>query len=76
MPKSQILKNTELISELESLGLSIKELNELNDDYETFVFLEPPSPGKHDLRLSTRVLNPTTPSYNYGNRMIYHLDIK
>ena len=34
MPKSQILKNTELISELESLGLSIKELNELNDDYE------------------------------------------
>ena len=34
MPKSQTLKNTELISELESLGLSIKELNELNDDYE------------------------------------------
>ena len=34
MPKSQALKNTELISELESLGLSIKELNELNDDYE------------------------------------------
>ena len=32
--KSQILKNTELISELESLGLSIKELKELNDDYE------------------------------------------
>ncbi|MGA7006940.1 MAG: hypothetical protein WBY28_07685 [Nitrososphaeraceae archaeon] len=34
MPKSQTLKNTELISELESLGLSIKELKELNDDYE------------------------------------------
>ena len=34
MPTSQTLKNTELISELESLGLSIKELNELNDDYE------------------------------------------
>ena len=34
MPKSQTLKNTELISELESLGLSIKELNELNNDYE------------------------------------------
>ena len=31
-----------------------------------FVFLEPPSPGKHDLRLSTSVLNPTTPSYNYA----------
>ena len=34
MPTSLTLKNTELISELESLGLSIKELNELNDDYE------------------------------------------
>ena len=34
MPTSQTIKNTELISELESLGLSIKELNELNDDYE------------------------------------------
>jgi hypothetical protein len=34
MPTSQTLKNNELISELESLGLSIKELNELNDDYE------------------------------------------
>ena len=34
MPKSQTLKNTELVSELESLSLSIKQLNELNDDYE------------------------------------------
>jgi hypothetical protein len=41
-----------------------------------FVFLEPPSPGKHDLRLSTSVLNPTTPSYNYAAEVVYHLDIK
>ena len=34
MPKSQTLKDTELVSELESLSLSIKQLNELNDDYE------------------------------------------
>ena len=34
MPMRQTLKNTELISELESLGLSIKRLNELNDVYE------------------------------------------
>lgn len=31
MPMMQTLKNTELISELECLGLSIKRLN---DDYE------------------------------------------
>ncbi|MGC2427317.1 MAG: hypothetical protein WA421_09790 [Nitrososphaeraceae archaeon] len=41
-----------------------------------FVFLEPPSPGKHDLRLTTSVLNPTTPSYNYAAEDTYHLDIK
>ena len=34
MTMKQTLKNTELISELESLGLCIKRLNELNDDYE------------------------------------------
>ena len=34
MPMRQTLKNTELIYELESLGLRIKRLNELNDDYE------------------------------------------
>ena len=34
MPMRQTLKNTELISELESLDLSIKRLNELSDDYE------------------------------------------
>jgi len=41
-----------------------------------FVFLEPPSPGKHDLRLTTSVANPTTPSYNYAAEVIYHLTIK
>jgi hypothetical protein len=41
-----------------------------------FVFLEPLSPGKHDLRLSTSVLNPTTPSYNYAAEDTYHLDVK
>jgi hypothetical protein len=41
-----------------------------------FVFLEPPSPGKHDLQLTTSVLNPTTPSYNYAAEVVYHLDIK
>jgi hypothetical protein len=41
-----------------------------------FVFLEPPSPGKHDLRLTTSVVNPTTPSYNYAAEVVYHLDIK
>ena len=42
-----------------------------------FVFLEPPSLGKHDLKLSSNVnLNPTTPSYNDGAEVVYHLDIK
>lgn len=41
-----------------------------------FVFLEPPSPGKHDLKLTTSILNPTTPSYNYAAEVLYHLDIK
>ena len=41
-----------------------------------FVFLEPPTPGKHDLVLKTSVLNPTTPSYNYAAEDIYHLTIK
>jgi hypothetical protein len=41
-----------------------------------FVFLEPPSPGKHDLKLTTSVVNPTTPSYNYAAEVVYHLDIK
>jgi len=41
-----------------------------------FVFLEPPSPGKHDLRLTTSVVNPTTPSYNYAAEVVYHLDIE
>jgi hypothetical protein len=41
-----------------------------------FVFLEPPSPGKHDLKLTTSIVNPTTPSYNYAAEVVYHLDIK
>ena len=42
----------------------------------SFVFLEHLSPGKHDLRLTTSVLNPTTPSYNYAAEDTYHLDVK
>jgi hypothetical protein len=41
-----------------------------------FVFLEPPSPGNHELRLTTSVLNPTTPSYNYAAEVTYHLTVK
>jgi hypothetical protein len=41
-----------------------------------FVFLEPLSPGNHDLRLTTSVANPTTPSYNYAATANYHLIIK
>jgi hypothetical protein len=52
-------------------------IKEIMSHFETSsVFLEPPSPGKHDLRLSTSVLNPTTPSYNYAAEVVYHLDIK
>lgn len=40
-----------------------------------FVFLEPPSPGNHDLQLTTSVVNPTTPSYNYAADVTYHLII-
>lgn len=40
-----------------------------------FVFLEPPTPGKHDLRLTTSVTNPTTPTYNYAAEVLYHLII-
>ena len=43
---------------------------------QSVVFLEPPSPGKHDLRLTTSVLNPTTPSYNHAAEVVYHLDVK
>ena len=43
---------------------------------QSVVFLEPPSPGKHDLRLTTSVLNPTTPSYNHAAEVMYHLDVK
>ena len=41
-----------------------------------FVFLEPPSAGKHDLRLTTSVTNPTTPTYNYAAEVLYHLNVK
>jgi hypothetical protein len=41
-----------------------------------FVFLEPPSRGNHELRLTTSVLNPATPSYNYAAEVTYHLTVK
>ena len=40
-----------------------------------FVFLEPPSPGKHDLHLSVSVANPINPQYNYAAEWTYHLII-
>ena len=41
-----------------------------------FVFLEPPAPGKHDLRLSVSVANPINPQYNYAAEWTYHLIIE
>jgi hypothetical protein len=41
-----------------------------------FIFLQPLSPGKHDLQLKTSVSNPITPTYDYSAEVIYHLIIK
>ena len=41
-----------------------------------FVFLEPLSPGKHDLHLSVSVANPLNAQYNYAAEWTYHLNIK
>jgi hypothetical protein len=43
----------------------------INDGF--FVFLEPLPPGKHDLHLTTNVLNPIDSSYNYSADLDYHL---
>jgi hypothetical protein len=40
-----------------------------------FVFLEPLSPGNHDLHLTTSVLNPFNSSYNYSADLTYHLTV-
>jgi hypothetical protein len=39
----------------------------------TFVFLEPLSPGKHDLHTTVSVTNPIQSSYNYASDLTYHL---
>jgi hypothetical protein len=41
-----------------------------------FVFLQPLTPGNHDLHLTTSVLNPINPSYNYAADLTYHLIAK
>jgi hypothetical protein len=41
-----------------------------------FVFLEPPHPGTHHLRLTVSVQNPIKPQYNYASDVTYHLIIK
>jgi hypothetical protein len=41
-----------------------------------FVFLEPLSPGKHDLHLSANIANPVNPQYNYAADWTYHLIVK
>jgi hypothetical protein len=40
-----------------------------------FVFLEPPTPGKHDLHLTVSVANPIDPQFNYAADWTYHLDV-
>ena len=39
----------------------------------TYVFLEPLSPGRHDLHTTVSVTNPIQPSYNYAADLTYHL---
>ena len=41
-----------------------------------FLFLEPLSPGRHDLHVTTSVSNVVQPSYNYAADLTYHLDVK
>jgi len=41
-----------------------------------FVFLQPLTPGNHDLHLKTSVLNPINPTYNYAADLTYHLTVK
>ncbi|MGD9673289.1 MAG: hypothetical protein AB7U98_07410 [Candidatus Nitrosocosmicus sp.] len=41
-----------------------------------FVFLEPLPPGKHEVKLTASVLNPTEPNYNYDAIWTYHLVIQ
>jgi hypothetical protein len=41
-----------------------------------FVFLEPLSPGRHDIHFTTNVLNPVKPSYNHAIDTTYHLIVK
>lgn len=40
-----------------------------------FVFLKPLPAGKHDLILTTSVMNLVAPSYNYAAESIYHLTV-
>jgi hypothetical protein len=40
-----------------------------------FVFLEPPSPGRHEVNLKVSVLNPIETNYNYNAEWTYHLTV-
>jgi hypothetical protein len=41
-----------------------------------FVFLQPLSPGNHDVHLKVSVLNPVEPLYNYNADWTYHLIVE
>ena len=70
-------------SKVEQIASSIVENNIYDSpsgDYKAFgdgyyVFLEPLTPGKHDVNLRVSVLNLIEPSYNYNVDWTYHLNV-